>query len=134
MEHDMSDERPPKRLLDKGWRQFTIKTCIEETSKAGNPMFIITLLDNETQYIDTIYAISTQGKRWVLKNLLAACGVAAAKDGVYKWEITDILNKEVEGLVGHEPNEYINRAGDKVNTTQHKIIEFKEVAWDENET
>jgi len=130
-EHDMNDEKPPKRLLDKGWRKFTVKTCTEEQSKAGNDMFIITLLDQETDYIDTIYLISTEGKRWALKNLLAACGVAAAADGVYKWDIADIINKEVSGLIGHEPNEYINRSGDTVKTTQHRIIEFKEIAWDE---
>ena len=47
----------------------------------------------------------------------------------------DVLDKEIAGLFLHEPNDYINREGVTVKSTQHKIVEFKKVddavAWDE---
>ena len=129
--HGMKNEKPPKRLLEKGWRNFKVIACNESESKGGNPMFVINLLDEETSYVDTIYAISTEGKRWVLKNLLTACGVEAGQDGVYEWDIADILDKDVKGLVDHEPNKYINRNGDEVETIQHRIVEFQMAVWDE---
>ena len=129
-QHDMNDESKPniKKLLDKGWRKFTITNCEEAISKGGNEMFIMTFTDEETGYEDTIYAISVKGKRWFLKSILIACNIEAGQDGVYDWDIKDIINVEIAGLVEHEPNEYINRQGDTVKTTQHRIAEVKKPA------
>ena len=124
--HDMSEETPPKQLLEKGVRVFKIQSCVEETSKQGNQMFVMGFLDKETQYVDKIYAVAEKGKRWFLKSVLEACGADSSN-----WEIADILDKEVEGLVTHEPNKYINRAGEDVETTQHRITDIKPHSWDE---
>jgi len=135
MKHDMSGEKAPtrKRLLPEGWRNFEIFSCEPSVSKGGNEMFIFELKDEETQYVDKIYAVAVQGKRWLLKSILTACGVPAGQDGVYDWEISSILNKRIQGLVEHEDNEWINRDGETVTTKQHRIIEIKpaeEVEWD----
>lgn len=133
MKHDMSGEKPPikRRLLPEGWRQFTIVNCEPSKSKSGNEMFIFDFEDEETKYIDKIYAISTQGKRWFLKSILMACGIEAGKDGIYDWEIRNVVGKQIMGLVEHEENEWIDRNGDPVKSTQHRIVEVKDlVAWD----
>src|SRR3990167_1469840 len=141
---DMSKEQAPKRkyLLPEGWRRFTILSCEPSVSKSGNAMFLIDVQDDEKNYVDTLYAVSVEGKRWFLKMILTACGVLAGQDGVYDWEAKDIIGKKVMGLVEHEPNTWINRAGVEIKTTQHRIVEFKtpneaqaytetEKAWDE---
>lgn len=146
---NMSEEKKPtiKILLPKGWRKFRIKTVKETKSKAGNTMFVIEAEDHETGYIDTWYAIAEKGKRWFLKSILSACGCEAAQDGVYNWDIPDILGKDVLGFITHEESEWINREGEKVKQTQHRVSDIKEsvvetktqsesvnpeeIAWDE---
>jgi DNA-binding PadR family transcriptional regulator len=132
----MSQEKPiiRKKLLPEGWREFTIISCEPSVSKGGNEMFIFELQDSETGYIDKLYAVSTQGKRWLLKTILTACGVPAGQDGVYDWETSAVIGKQVQGLVEHEDNEWINREGETVKSKKHKIVEIKEpeeIAWDD---
>lgn len=134
--HDMKDEQAPsrRRLLPEGNRKFVIEGCEPSVSKSGNDMFIVSLKDIETNYIDKVYLVATPKKRWALKNLLDSCDIGAAKDGVYSWEPKNILGKEIIGTVEHEDNEYINRNGETVKTKQHRISEFskpEEIAWDE---
>jgi hypothetical protein len=133
---DMNGEKKPKikKLLPEGWRQFDIIGCRQETSKKGNEMFVFTLQDVETKYEDEVYAVSTPGKRWFLKSILASCDCVGASDGVYDWSEEDVLNKRVSGLVEHEPNDWINRDGETVHGKQHKITDIhknedQENAW-----
>jgi len=136
-EMNMSDEKTPrvKRLLPEGWRKHKIVACEEKTSKAGNKQFVITLQDEETEHEYDVYAVSVPGKRWFLKSILSACGVSASEDGVYAWDITDILNKEISCLLAHEDNDYINRDGVEIKEQQHRVESIKEideVKWDED--
>ena len=114
-----------KRLLPQGWRIFQLKSGKETTSKAGNPMFVFEIQDKETEYAEDIYCVSTPGKRWLLKCILSSVGIERSTAGTYNWDIPDVLNKDICGLVEHEPNDYINRNGDTVKTVQHRIVDFK---------
>jgi hypothetical protein len=129
MKYDMSKEKAPKRkkLLPEGWRKFSILDCKSSTSKQGNAMFIFPIKDCETGYEEDIYAVAEEGKRWFLKSILDSIGITPDKKGVYDWEIGQLINKEFMGLVEHEPNEFINRDGETIKTTQHKIVEAKSV-------
>ena len=129
---DMNEEKRPsyKVLLPEGWRKFKIVGCVEKKSKSGNMMFVFTAEDVDTGYEDTWYAVAEAGKRWFLKTILDACG-CPIKDGVYEWDIDKVIGKYVMGLVVHEPNEYINREGEKVSTTQHRVQEIKSVGDDQ---
>ena len=135
--HDMSDEPKPniKKLLKEGWRKFTILGGVEKVSRERNEMFVLDVQDDETGYNEDWYCVSVKGKRWFLKSILRACNVEAGQDGIYEWSLDDIIGKSIAGLVEHEPNEYINRKGNTVKTTQHKIQEIKKVedaiGWDE---
>jgi len=128
----MNQEKAPskRKLLPEGNRGFEVVSCEPSVSKSGNDMFIVELKDIETQYIDKVYLVATQGKRWALKQLLTSCGVPAGKDGVYDWSTSDILGKEVNGEVEHEDNEYINREGVTIKGKQHRIVSFTEREWD----
>lgn len=128
---DMSGESKKRVLLPEGWRNFEILTCVEELSKAGNQMFKIRVADVETSNEEDIYAIAVQGKRWYLKQLLTACGVAAGQDGVYKWDIPDILGRIVRGKVEHYKDEWINRENRTVVNTKHKVATFENLDTEE---
>jgi hypothetical protein len=127
-EHDMSKEREMGVLLPEGWRELEIIDCREDVSKGGNEMFVFTVRDVETNQIpDDLYSIATQGKRWFLKNILTACGIEAGKDGVYKWDTSDVIGVNIMGKVEHIPNEYINREGDTVKNMKGKISQVKAI-------
>ena len=123
---DMSREKERKQPLPAGWRKFEIAKCMEEISKQGNEMLLITLIDEETHQEEKVYAVRTPGKRWFLKSILTACGIEAGKDGVYEWDISDILDKKVEGLVEHIEESWINREGATIKTTKGKITQVRE--------
>ena len=123
----MNGEVAPKKkvLLPIGWRRFKIESAEEMTSKSGNPMFKFSLCDLETLSFHDVYAVSTEGKRWFLKMLLAVCNVAAAADGVYDWDTSDVLDQIVQGRVEHEPNDWVDRNGVQRTEQQSKIVEIR---------
>lgn len=125
----MENEKRPnvKKLLPEGLRKFKVNSCEAKLSKSGNEMFVINIIDVETSSSDNVYLVATQGKRWLLKEFLSACGIVPDSEGNYNWDINDVIGKEVSGLVEHEPNEYINRNGDTVKTTVHRINKFEQV-------
>ena len=125
-QHDMTGESEKKKLLPDGWREFKIMDGEEQTSKAGNPMFKFIFRDLETQQDEEVYAVAVKGKRWFLKQVLASCGIKEDKDGVFEWDIDDLLDKDVMGLVTHVEEEWINREGNTVKSTKHKITEVKD--------
>ena|SRR3990167_5325413 len=135
-QHDMSEERPPKRLLSEGWKKFCIMNVKDKNedgsdvvSKSGNTMILVTIEEETTKHQETLYLVSEPKKRWSLKNLLDAVGIKPDKDleNKYVWEPANLVGVEIQGLVVHEPNEYINRSGNTVKETQHRIVEFRHI-------
>jgi hypothetical protein len=142
----LDNEKKPSRrqLLDQGWRAFVFESGEDKPSKAGNQMFIMQTKDVATGYVEPVFLVRTEGKRWLLKAALESVGIKRSEDGKYNYELSDLLGKELLGEVIHEPDEYINRNGDTVKTTRHKIVDFKraglnpggvtkaeDVKWDE---
>jgi hypothetical protein len=123
--HDMSGERNPKKQMSEGWNTCKVVSCKEETSKKGNPMFVIDLtLESDPSITSTIYAVATPGKRWFLKQFLSACDVPAGADGIYEWEISDVVGKSIQARVEIEQEKWTNREGVEVVTPKAKIVEF----------
>ena len=125
------NETPSKdtRLLPEGWRGFEIVTGDDAPSKAGNPMFTLQLKDEETGIVTKVWLIRTPGKRWNLKQVLEALGIEKQDDDEYNY-LPSLIGHKIMGEVVHEPNEYINRHGDTVTTTQHRINSVR--AYTEN--
>ena len=130
---NMGDEKAPsrKKVLPEGWLSVTVESCEPSVSKAGNQMMIVGLKETETGYIETIYLVAEQGKRWQLKKLLTACGIEAGKDGVYDWDTDDIIGKKIRALNEPEDNTWINREGNEITTKQNRFTDFEVTAWDE---
>lgn len=124
---DFSDEPDKKKLLPEGWRRFQITQCIESISKAGNQMFQFKLKDIETEQVEEVFAIATQGKRWFLKSILKACDVKAGQDGIYEWDIENVLDKIIAGRVQHINESWINREGESIAAKKAKIVEIDSV-------
>lgn len=122
--HDMSEESK-KVFLPAGWRDFRIVACIEHTSKAGNEGFKFNWFDIALGEEVEIYATAVKKKRWFLKSILSACNVEAAQDGIYEWEISDVLQKVIKGRVEHYEDEWINQDNVKVKTPKWKIAEVR---------
>ena len=125
---DMSQEKEKKPLLPEGWREFEIVACVEETSKAGNDMFKFKISDVLTNQEEEVYAIATQGKRWFLKQVLTACQVAAGEDGVYEWDIPDVIGQTIFGKVEHIEETWINRENKEIKTTKMKVTQILDKA------
>jgi hypothetical protein len=123
-------EKSPKRILPQGWRKFVVLSGSEGTSKAGKPKVILTIKDVEAEYVEEVHLSTQPGTAWVWGHLVKACGIG--KEQAPTWEI--ICNKEIMGLIEHEPNEYIDREGNTVKTMQHRYVDFKgreKTAWED---
>lgn len=132
MKMDFSQEKAPqrKKLLMEGWNAMTVNSCEPSVSKKGNQMMIIGLMTEKKDYIETIFLVSESGKRWMLKKLLTACGIAAGQDGIYDWEPENIINKSVNVLVEHEDQEFIDRNGETKKIKQNRVVDFEPIEWD----
>lgn len=126
---DMSgeSERHAFEELPDGWREFTIDDCKPATSKAGNEQFIFLFTDKETGQQGDVYAIATQSKRWFLKSILGACEIEASADGVYDWDIEDVIGKEVQGKVENQEDTFIDREGETKTVSRPKIVQVKTI-------
>ncbi len=140
-EMDMSKESNPDAQLPEGWREFKTIDMIPETSKAGNDMFVCEFMDVKTGKSKKAWLVSVEGKRWMLKQLLEACGVERNPDTKkYNWDFPDVINKSILGYVQVENETFIDRSGKEVTKPKSKIVEFKkfdgtinpeDIAWEE---
>jgi len=109
-----------------GWNDVEIVKAEEMTSKAGNQMFKVSLASAEDPNQGTdVYCVAEKGKRWLLKQLLAACGIEPDADGVFDWDIPDIEGKTVQGRVEYVSETWMDREGKERTTQKGKIVEFR---------
>ena len=123
-EHDMRGEGGSV-LIAPGWNVHLVTDIVPETAKSGNEMFVITLEHPDSGSVDKVYAITQKGKRWLLKQFLAACGIEEDKDGTYKWCEEDVIGCSIEAYNKPEPNEFTRRDGTVVKETRNKINGFR---------
>lgn len=123
---DMSKESQPDAQLPEGWREFKCLDMIPETSKAGNDMFVCQFQDVKSGKTKKMWLVSVEGKRWLLKQLLEACGIERNPDTKkYDWDFPDVIGKPVMGYVQVENETFIDRSGQEVTKPKSKIVEFK---------
>jgi len=129
--HDMTKESDPAVQLPAGWAEYIVSNCTEEVSKKGNDMFKVTLmLAVDNSITGDVYAIAEQGKRWFLKQLLHACEVPAAADGVYDWDIADVIDKHVMAQGVPKEEKWIDREGNDRVSTKVRIVGFRKIGED----
>lgn len=133
MSYDMDmngEDKMVFEMLD-GWHDFEIVKLEEQTSKQGNLMFVAKVVSAENVGIGTdVYLVAEKGKRWFLKQLLAACDCTPDDAGHFIWDISDVENKIVQGRVEHnQEDDWIDRQGkNQKGKLKAKIVEFKKLA------
>lgn len=124
--HDMSNEGSDNVVFPEGWREFIITDCKSTTFKSGNPGFEFKFMDIGTgQDFPIVRAIDVPGKRWFLKQILIACEIPAGEDGIYEWDITDVLNKQITGKIENCTEEWTDRNGIKKAIEKSKMTAIR---------
>jgi hypothetical protein len=113
-------------LLPAGWNTHIVTGIEQATSKtSGNPMFILTIEEPNSGSVDTVYMTDVKGKRWLLKQFLAACGVEEDAESKVKWCEEDVVGCSIEAKNVPEPNEYVTKAGETIKEMRNKINGFR---------
>lgn len=128
---DMTDD-VGKWLPEESYQDLEIVTMVEGTSKAGNSKFTInfasTINPNNGLQQDLT---NIQGKRWLLRQLLEACGIDPKKNKegreIYNWDIADVEGKIVSAKIVHDKTPFIGRDGNEIVIPKAKIVEFKKI-------
>ena len=125
---DMNSEKAPGVQFPTGWNKYNVENCVAMTSKKGNEMFKVTIaLSADKTVAGDVYAITEPGKRWFLKQLLASCGIPAGTDGIYEFDIGDLLDKPVMAQGIPQEETWIDREGNNRTSTKTKLVAFKPV-------
>jgi len=125
---DMNGEDKVNFEMPDGWHDFEIVKLEEKTSNQGNEMFVAKVVSAEDAGIGTdVYLVSEKGKRWFLKQLLAACGCEPDDVGHFLWDIPDVEGQTVKARVEHQQEpDWIDRKGiTQKGKLKAKITEFK---------
>ena len=130
---DMTDDMQKEKWLPpEGWVDVEVVSMVEGMSKTNNPKFTINFasaadgskgLQQDLTYI--------QGKRWLLWQLMEACGIegekTADKRTVYNWDISMVEGQSVAALVQHEDNNWIDREGNERKDKRAKFVSFRKM-------
>lgn len=126
---DMSQDMG-KWLPDEDWHDLLIVSLEEGMSQEGNPKFVLTIASvvdpgqGFNQHLTNI-----PGKRWLLRQLLEACGIEPEKDEtgkkIYNWDVSDVEGKIVSGKIVHDVTPFIGRDSNEIIIPKAKIIQFK---------
>ena len=123
---DMSKEKEPEVLFTEGDHEFVVMTAREAVSKNNNTQIIATLISVKGKDTKTVYMITVEGKRWMLKSFLSACGIEKdPSTGKYNWDFPDIIGKHVVGVIKNVEEEWTDREGQTQKTPKSKIARFR---------
>jgi len=127
-----SDSRS-KQKLPEGEHIMIIKDVVlvrENQSKSGNPYFRWDLKSKKEGIEMPVYTTLIKGKRWLLKQILFACGIEADDkdpDQKYQFDEEDVVKKEVVAVIKHEPNEFVGRDGNVIKHLKAVVKSFRKV-------
>lgn len=119
-----------RSLIPEGDQILIIKSfeLVEKSSK-GNPYFYWTLESEEGIEVKVVTTL-IKGKRWLLKQILFACGVEAKKDDPdqkYNFNDENVLEKRVIGNIKHIENKFIGREGNEISYPKAEVNQFKKI-------
>jgi len=129
MKDDFSNDKENKKWLpDEGIHELEVVSMIEGTSKSGNSKYTLNLASssnaNDTLVIDIT---NIPGKRWLLRQLIEACGIEPIEEEghkIYDWEVSDITGRNVKAKIVHDRTPFIGRDGKEVTIPKAKIAGF----------
>ena len=131
MQDDFTDD-VGRWLPDEGWHDIEVVKMEEGESKTGNPKYTINFVstinpsDGLQQDLTNI-----QGKRWLLRQLLEACGIEPQENEqgrkIYDWDTSDVEGKTITANIIHDKTPFIDRDNKERVVPKAKIIGFKKL-------
>jgi hypothetical protein len=103
-----------------------VKLVSAEESKSGNPYFLWTLATDEGD-LDVVTTL-IKGKRWLLKQMLSACGIEAKEkdpEQKYSFEPDDVINKTVVIQIKNVTNTFTGRDGNEITFDKSEVKRVK---------
>lgn len=147
---DFSNDNDKKNWFpDEGWIDVEIASMKEAISKAGFSKYTVELVSASNAGEGLIQDLTNiQGKRWLLRQLIEACGIEPQikiveeheneygaiikkeEKKIYDWEIENIIGKTVRGLVAHEQgDDWIDTKNNlQKGKLKAKFIQFKKMS------
>ena len=122
----MEGEDEGKKLWKEGDHTVVIhdvKMVNAQESKSGNPYFFWTLLNDNDDKIE-VRTTLLKGKRWLLKQMLAACGINANDkdpEQKYKFNPQMVVGKKVIISVVNRESSFTTNKGKKITTTKSEV-------------
>ena len=118
------------KLWDEGEHTLIVKDVeLVASSNSGNPYFLWTFENEEGDKIE-VRTTLIKGKRWLLKQLLSACGIEAMQDDPeekYRFNPNAVIDKKVLGTIKNKENKYTNREGKEIVNTKSEIQRFQKI-------
>ena len=126
---DMTDD-VGKWLPEEGWYDLEVVTMETGISKSNNPKYIINFASASNASNGLQQDLTNiKGKRWLLRQLLEACGIEPEKNKegrkIYDWDVADVEGKTVSAKIIHDKTPFIGRDGNERIAPKAKIMEFK---------
>lgn len=129
-----------RALIPEGDQILIIKSVelvTAEQARKGNAYFWWTLESKEERIEIKIVTTLIKGKRWLLKQLLSACGIEAKEDDPdkkYNFAEEDVIDKSVVATIKHIPNEFTGRDGKLIKYPKAEVKRFKEIETESPKT
>lgn len=101
---------------------LTVSLVTAEQAKSGNPYFKwnLRMAEGDIQTITTLM----RGKRWLLKQMLSACGVNAKENDPtkkYSFEEKDVVGQKVIIHIVNRPNTFTGRNGNQITIEKSEV-------------
>jgi len=122
----MKGEGGERKLWDEGKYVLVIqdvRLVSKDESKSGNAYFLWTLTNEGNDKIELI-TTTLEGKRWLLKQTLSACGIEASPndpDEKYKFSPTMVVGKIVKVSIKNKENKFTGNDGAERAFTKSEI-------------
>lgn len=126
VKYDMSSEGSRGEPLEPGFHLFMIQKVdfVEKSKSSGKPMFVWDLKELETGQQKTCWTTAQKGKRWLMKQMLTACGIEEDGNGVFDFEIDDLNLKKVWGKVEVKDETFVGRDGEERTVPKDRVVQF----------
>lgn len=131
----MQGEKDGKKLFTEGEQLaeiLEVKHITQEESKSGNPYFWWKLLTKEGEI--EVRTTLLKGKRWLLKQMLSACGIEAKSDDPeqkYSFEEKDVVGKTIVITITNKDNTFTGRTGNLVTFKKSEVTRIQKYQKEE---
>ena len=115
----------------------SVKLVTAEQSGSGNAYFLWGLLSEEGDIPIDVITTLIKGKRWLLKQILFACGIEAKEDDPkekYKFTEEAVIEQRVIGNIKHKDSTFAGYTGNQITILKAEVKQFKKIGGETQKT